>query len=952
LIRRLTLFIVLLPALLVALPPAGVPAAIAAPSAAYACAPPIAPDAAAAASEIQTSYTNWKAAYLTASGAGGFLRVQSPDYGSDTVSEGIGYGMLMAVALDDRPTFNGLWAYARSHFDDNHLMIWRINTNNLPVPNPPDVSARYNSATDADEDMAFALVLADKKWTGYTTDARALIGNIMAHEVEADTWILKPTDIWGGSDITNPSYYATGYYRAFREYTGDARWDGVINAAYGVIATVNAVNAGANATGLLPDWTTAQGLPTNKPGQGYDYSYNATRIPWRLAQDAVWHCDARASAQLNKMSAFFKRIGPGNILDGYKLDGTVIGQYHNAAFVGTAAAGAIASPDAAYKTAMWNETVRLHDGTYYNDSLRLLTLLFMSGSVPDPFGPNPAPTSATIADFETGQPGNWAANPGPSSTATASITAPGYNNSASALAFTYTIGANDSAELDDFFAAAQDWRNYQAISFAFKSSNTPAAFRLDILGRQGQISGRSSYQFTDNNADWHIITVPFSAFSPAPPLTQIWGLAFVPQTAGSGSFTVDQLAFSGRVQSTLSAFAFPGGSVAPAGTQHTGLNTVVTLTATPAANYRFDGWKKDGADAGASATLTVAMQDDHSVVARFLPIAYTLTVTATAGGSAQVAPASGPYYYGATVTLRASATSGYRFDGWTVNGANGGTANPLNLTVPGDQTIVAKFAPLPPPGGITLTPAIGGTAAAQSAGTTAIITATPYAGYLFTGWTVDGQFVGWRNPLTLSLNTSHLVAPAFAVRFTFPDVPPADPGYGAIAQLAARNVIRGYQNGNFGPADITVRAQMAAMIVRALGWEGQIAPNPFPDQGPVDPDLWNDVAILAAHGVAHGYGDGTFRPIGDVLHVQTISFITRAMVAQGYWTAVTSDDPTIYPNVPLSSGNRLDLITFVRHAGAIPDRPVNQPWADWDTPASRGWFARVFWQALDSYFGR
>ncbi|MGN6699461.1 MAG: hypothetical protein ACTHMR_15010 [Thermomicrobiales bacterium] len=33
------------------------------------------------------------------------------------------------------------------------------------------------------------------------------------------------------------------------------------------------------------------------------------------------------------------------------------------------------------------------------------------------------------------------------------------------------------------------------------------------------------------------------------------------------------------------------------------------------------------------------------------------------------------------------------------------------------------------------------------------------------------------------------------------------------------------------------------------------------------------------------------------------------------------------------------------------DRPVNQPWSDWNTPATRGWTARVFWQALTSYYG-
>ncbi|MGN6813950.1 MAG: glycosyl hydrolase family 8, partial [Thermomicrobiales bacterium] len=918
----------------------GVPATSAATVAAYACAPPIAPDAAAATNEIQTSYANWKSAYLTASGAGGNLRVLTPDYGADSVSEGIGYGMLMAVTLNDRPTFDGLWAYARSHLDQYGLMNWRIGADGSVVG--------ANSATDADEDMAFALVLADKtRGWGYTADARALIGNIIAHEVEANTWVLKPTDVWGGSNITNPSYYATGYYRAFGEYTGDTRWDGVINAAYGVIAAVNAVNPAANATGLLPDWTTAQGGPTS---MSYQYTYDATRIPWRLAQDAVWHCDARASAQLNKISAFFKHIGPGNILDGYKLDGTVIGQYHNAAFVGTAAAGSIVSPDAAYKTAMWNETVRLHDGTYYNDSLRLLTILFMSGGVPDPFGPNPAPTSTTIADFESGQPGNWTANPGPSSTASASIAAPGYNSNY-ALAFNYTIGANGSAEVDDFLTstqgwAAHDWSKYQAISFAFKGNGTPATYQLQLLGQAGQTAGRSTYQFPDSSATWHTITVPFSAFSPAPSLSQVFGWAFVPQTAGSGSFTLDQLTLHTEAPAT---FAFPGGSV----TRQPQPNNMVTLTATPAANYRFAGWTQDGVDTGNSgAALTVPMQDDHSVVTRFLPIAYALNVTATAGGSAQVSPATGPYYYGTAVTLWAIATSGYRFAGWTVNGANDGAANPLNLTVTGDQAIVANFAPLPPPGGITLVPATGGTAAVQSAGATATITATPSAGYLFTGWTVDGQFVGWPNPLTLPLNTNHDVAPTFAVYFNFPDVSRSDPNYAAIIQLSARRIIRGYQNGNFGPADMTMRAQMAAMIVRALGWESEQPSNPFPDQGPIDPALWNDVAILAAHGVAHGYGDGSFRPTVDVLHAQTISFITRAMVAQGYWQPATSDDPTIYPNVPLSSGHRLDLVTFVRNAGPIPDRPANQPWTDWNTSASRGWFARVFWQALDSYFGR
>ena len=54
--------------------------------------------------------------------------------------------------------------------------------------------------------------------------------------------------------------------------------------------------------------------------------------------------------------------------------------------------------------------------------------------------------------------------------------------------------------------------------------------------------------------------------------------------------------------------------------------------------------------------------------------------------------------------------------------------------------------------------------------------------------------------------------------------------------------------------------------------------------------------------------------------------------------------------MPLSSGHRLDLLTFIKYAGALPDHPQGQGWADWSSPASRGWTAQVLWQALNGYF--
>lgn len=342
-------------------------------SASYPCASSMVPNDQIAQEVLQSSYQKWKSMYVTSSGAGGHLRVVRPQNNNDTVSEGIAYGMLLSAYMNDQSTFDGLWRYAKSHLDPNGLMHWRIDANNNTIG--------FNAATDADEDMAIALIVAAKRWSGYQNEAKQLINKIMQYEVEPGTYVLKPGDVWGGSSVTNPSYFTPAYYKVFKAYTGDQRWDQVVNKQYEIIRNLNN-KTGAKVTGLLPDWTTASGDPAS--GMGFDYTYDATRVPWRLAMDAAWYCDANATSQLTKLNAFFKGIGAANIKDGYRLDGTLIGSWHNASFVAPAASGAIISPDSAYKQAMWNETVQFPFVDYYADSLKVLSILLMSGYMANP----------------------------------------------------------------------------------------------------------------------------------------------------------------------------------------------------------------------------------------------------------------------------------------------------------------------------------------------------------------------------------------------------------------------------------------------------------------------------------------------------------------------------------------------------------------------------------------
>jgi streptogramin lyase len=247
-----------------------------------------------------------------------------------------------------------------------------------------------------------------------------------------------------------------------------------------------------------------------------------------------------------------------------------------------------------------------------------------------------------------------------------------------------------------------------------------------------------------------------------------------------------------------------------------------------------------------------------------------------------------------------------------------------------------------------------------AAGAVATLTAYPAAGQHFAGWRVDGTVAGLRNPLHLTMGQNRTVQAIFAADPppSFGDLDPVAPATGAITRLATQGVIKGYGDGRFGPADPILRAQMAALITRAVGWEDQAGVSSFPDRcdpanptNCVDDDLWRNVGVLQANGVARGYADGTYGPRDNLLSVQAVSVIVRALIVKGYWT-LQADDTQIYPEVTAASGHRQDVVTFVHYAGALPGTASpTSGFPGWDQPATRAWFVQALDQALQSVVG-
>jgi endo-1,4-beta-D-glucanase Y len=352
-------------------------------------------------SDAQAAYAKWKNDLVTPNGARGLLRVRRPNSAGaiDTSnSEGTAYGMLLAAAMNDQPLLDNLWRYEQLFLDANGLMNWEID----PQGAGPTAQGT-GGATDADEDMAFALLWADHRWGGsgmladtYRNIALKQIDLIWQHEVDHTRGdALSPGDQFpNGAAILNMSYFAPAYYRIFGAAGGNqTNWNKVVESSYAILAaTLNAANKNTD-NGLVPAWSTPAGVP-QAPNAGLPthHQLDSCRTPFRFGQDFCFYGEPRAKAYLAKISAFYQQVGAASIANGYNLDGTpnptnpTVNQ--SAAFVGTAGVGAMSDPmfavlrDQAYAgVATLNE---LDGSLYYTESWTALSLVMMNGGFWNP----------------------------------------------------------------------------------------------------------------------------------------------------------------------------------------------------------------------------------------------------------------------------------------------------------------------------------------------------------------------------------------------------------------------------------------------------------------------------------------------------------------------------------------------------------------------------------------
>jgi oligosaccharide reducing-end xylanase len=327
---------------------------------------------------------------------------------NDIRSEGMSYGMFIAVQMDMQEQFDQLWRFAdrfMQYPEEPTYPAWRHYfrwTGTVNTANPSNWTVTYNAeespASDGEEYFAAALYLADRRWgsggaINYEQEADTIADAMLNNPAGSSRFPLIHEDenmvvfvpIGTSNEFSDPSYHLPAFYEIFAQdgpAVDAARWLEIAEVSRDYL-----VRSAHPNTGLHPDYATFDGAPT----QGFQasnhdtFSFDAWRVPMNMAVDFAWSGeDARMSAQTEKYLAFFgNNLGNGNVTNSrFNVDGSGATGGGSQALVATLAAGALATSGGnrmTFVNNLWNVAQPTGQFRYYQGSVYLLGLLATAG---------------------------------------------------------------------------------------------------------------------------------------------------------------------------------------------------------------------------------------------------------------------------------------------------------------------------------------------------------------------------------------------------------------------------------------------------------------------------------------------------------------------------------------------------------------------------------------------
>jgi len=344
-----------------------------------------------------------------------------PDVGNrDVRSEGLSYGMMIAVQLDHQKEFNQLWKFAKTFMwhDSGPLrgyFTWHVAYNGTMTRDDGSEIRGGGPAPDGEEWFVMALFFASHRWGNgegifnYGAEAQALLRTMLHKHEEPDR--ERITDMFDretkqivftphppGDKFTDPSYHLPAFYELWSRWAADPD-DRAFLAEVTATSRAFFKQAAHPETGLMPNYSGFDG----KPFAGRWSTDQFREDAWRtLANPALdwtwWAADPWQVEQSNRVLAFFSRQSAANWPNHLQLDGTAVppvadspGLHAMAAVAGLAADPDVAKPFVQY---LWDmpvpddagrdsdgvrEPEQLRSWRYYDGLLTILALLQVSG---------------------------------------------------------------------------------------------------------------------------------------------------------------------------------------------------------------------------------------------------------------------------------------------------------------------------------------------------------------------------------------------------------------------------------------------------------------------------------------------------------------------------------------------------------------------------------------------
>ena len=326
----------------------------------------------------------------------------------DVRTEGMSYGLMIAVQFDRKDIFDRLWRWGKKYMQHQEGLLkgyfaWSCQTDGTRNAQGP--------ASDGELYYVTSLIFASNRWgnsTGinYLAEAQNILNCSMqkigmervAPLINLEHQLITFTPDPFGGRFTDPSYHVPAFYEVWARWAEDGRsefWRACARKSREYLhKSIHPV------TGLNPDYNNYDGtLLGSKRVIGDAFRFDSWRVPMNIALDYSWACADRKWQQEygNKIQNFFYSQGIDSFVDQYNVDGTTVtellgaGGYkklrHSLGLVATTAAVSLVcthDKSREFVDRLWNaKHVPYDDGyfdAYYDGLLRLFAFMHLSGN--------------------------------------------------------------------------------------------------------------------------------------------------------------------------------------------------------------------------------------------------------------------------------------------------------------------------------------------------------------------------------------------------------------------------------------------------------------------------------------------------------------------------------------------------------------------------------------------